>query len=223
MKRFIILTFIALVAIATPAQAADDDGLRLPCCIKGMYASGSLGASFLTDSKFKFLGAEVTESSHDPGFNISGALGYDFGNIRAEFEIAYRQARYEHFAIGAVLPGCPCVGEDDDDVSSVSFIVNGYYDFHIPDSSIVPYLGGGIGAAKVILDDNALVDDSDLVFAYQVMAGVGYEITSSITMTVGYRYFTTATPDYEIRAAPGQVIEAPLDSHEVVVGARVIF
>lgn len=216
MKRIIILIFIALVFITTPAQAADGDG-------KGMYASGNIGITLLSNSDFRFLGAEVLESSHDPGFNIGGALGYDYGNIRAEVEVAYREARYEHFSIGAVLPGCPCTGDDDDDVSAISFMANGYYDFDIEDSSLVPYLGGGLGGARIVLDDDAGIDDQDVVFAYQVMAGIGYEISSSTTLTVGYRYFRTTTPKYEITAAPGLFLEAPFESHEVIVGARFIF
>ena len=206
MKRLIVLIFIALVFITTPAQAADEGGLKLPCCIKGMYVSGNIGTTLLLDSDFSLFGIDVVQSSHDPGFNIGGALGYDFGNIRAEAEIIYRRARYEHFAVGAVIPGCPCVGDDDDDVSAASFMANGYYDFDIKDSPLVPYLGGGLGGAKVMLDDNLGIDDSDFVFAYQVMAGIGYEIASSMTLTVGYRYFATTTPKYEITAAPGSFL-----------------
>lgn len=218
-----MLVFIALVFIATPAQAQDEGGFKLPCCIEGMYASGNVGVTLLRDSDFSFFGVDVAQTSHDPGFNIGGALGYDFGRFRAEFEIAYRQARYEHFGIGAVVPGCPCAGDDDDDVSAISFMVNGFYDVHYDDSPLVPYLGVGVGAASVRLDENVDIDSTDVVFAYQVMAGIGYRLNPKLTLTAGYRYFDTADPEYSVNVAPGGLLKAPFSSHEFILGARVIF
>ena len=85
MKRLITLIFTALVFIATPVQAADEDGMNLPCCIKGMYFSGNIGATFLADSDFRFLGAEVVQTSHDPGFNIGGAYcQWNFGLLNVD-------------------------------------------------------------------------------------------------------------------------------------------
>ncbi len=226
MKRLILLIFIALVFFSTPAQAEDTDIKILPCCVEGAYISGNIGVTFLPDSEFEFFGAEVAQSSHDPGFNIGGAVGYDFGNIRAEFEVTFRTAQWDEFAAGPTVPGCPCTGPDDDHFSATSFMVNGFYDFNIENSRVVPYLGTGLGGANVRLDGNdtgLTVVDTDFVFAYQFMGGVGFEVTPSTTLTLGYRYFATTNPNFDIFLAPGSEIQVTIDAHEIVAGARFTF
>jgi len=79
MKRFILTAILALVFITTSVQAAD----------KGMYVSGNLGLSLASDTDLSTAGfPDFIEISFDPGLTIGGALGYDYGNVRAEGEIA---------------------------------------------------------------------------------------------------------------------------------------
>ncbi|MCH7649762.1 MAG: porin family protein [Nitrospinae bacterium] len=210
MKRLIVVAVLALVFITTSAHAAD----------KGMYVSGNLGVSLAADSNFRASGVDIGEISFDTGFNIGGALGYDYGEFRAEFEIAYHFWDMDELTISGILPGCPCTGPVDGDASALSFMVNGYYDFPVENSPVSPYLGGGIGGAIVTWDITGLVDDSDLAFAYQIMAGIGFEINPSTTLTVGYRFFLTEDPEVQIF---GTDVEFTVESHEFNVGARFMF
>jgi len=190
MKRFILTAVLALVFIATSAHAAD----------KGMYVSGNLGVSLAADSNFSVSGVDVFEISLDTGFNIGGALGYDYGQFRAEFEIAYHAWDTDKGTIpgvidGVVIPSCPCTGPVDGDASALSFMVNWYYDFPVVNLPVSPYLGLGIGGAIVTGDITVLGgDDSDLAFAYQIMAGIGFEINPLANLTVGYRFFSHRGP-----------------------------
>jgi OmpA-OmpF porin, OOP family len=211
MKRLILTAIFALVFITTSAQAAD----------KGMYVSGNAGLSMASDSDLSVLGFDIGEISFDPGFNVAGALGYDYGSIRAEFEIAYRAWDMDEFTIPLAIPPCPCTGPVDGDASALSFMVNGYYDFQITNSSLAPYLGGGIGGANVNADLGLGADDSDFVFAYQFMTGIGFEINPSTTLTLGYRYFATTDPGFDIGV--GTDLEATVSAHEFNVGARFMF
>lgn len=211
MKRLIVMAIFALVFITTSAHAAD----------KGMYVSGNLGISLLSDSDVEQSGFPTIETSFDLGFNIGGAIGYDYGNIRAEGEIAYRLNDIDEFAVlGFIFPG-------GGDVSALSFMVNGYYDLHSANSPLVPYLGLGVGFANVMVDASVggipllVADDDDLVFAYQFMAGIGYEISPTTALTVGYRYFQTSDASFSDPGFPD--VEAEIQSHEFNFGVRVMF
>ncbi len=215
MKRFILTAVLALVFIATSAHAAD----------KGMQVSGNLGVSLAADSNFSVSGVDVFEISLDTGFNIGGAFGYDYGEFRAEFEIAYHAWDTDKGTIpgvidGVVIPSCPCTGPIDGDASALSFMVNWYYDFPVVNLPVSPYLGLGIGGAIVTGDITVLGDDSDLAFAYQIMAGIGFEINPSTTLTAGYRFFLTEDPEVQIF---GTDVEFTVESHEFNVGARFMF
>ncbi len=220
MKRFLITMIFAAVFMATSAQAANGK----------MYFSGNLGVSLLSDSDINRPGAFAFtgEVTYDPGFRVGGALGYDFGSFRAEGEIAYRSNDTDEGAIFGV-----CCGPVDGDVSALSFMANGYYDFHMASSPLVPYLGLGVGFANVTADITAptisslaLIDDSDIVFAYQFMAGVGYNINPTTTLTVDYRYFATSDPEFPSGPAfiPGlSDIESEYSNHSFNIGVRVAF
>jgi len=209
MKRLIVVAVLALVFITTSAHAAD----------KGMYVAGNLGISLLSDADVEQSGFPTVEASFDLGFNIGGAIGYDYGNIRAEGEITYRRNDIDEISVlGFIFPA-------GGDVSSLGFMVNGYYDFHSANSPVAPYLGVGIGLANVMVDASIggipLLDDDAWVFAYQFMAGIGYEISPTTALTVGYRYFQTSDASFPDPGFPD--VEVDAQSHEFNFGVRVMF
>ncbi len=108
MKRLLVMAIFALVFITTSAQAAD----------KGMYASGNIGLSLLSDGDASIPGLFTAEGSYDLGFMVGGALGYDFGAFRAEGEIAYRTNDFDEASSGGVT--LPAEG----DTSALSFMAN---------------------------------------------------------------------------------------------------
>jgi opacity protein-like surface antigen len=217
MKRLLVMAVLALVFIATSAQAEN----------KGMYISANAGVSFLMDSddEYPSIPGSGFDTSYDPGFNIAGAIGYDFGTIRAEGEIAYRSNDVDESS----LPGT--VSNAIGDISASSFMLNGYYDIHTRNFSLVPYLGVGIGVAHVDTDFSVsgvpfspFVDDSDTVFAYQFMAGFGVKVSPIITLTGGYRYFATTEPEFnDSTGIPPTNFDSEYRSHEVNLGVRVNF
>jgi opacity protein-like surface antigen len=217
MKRLLVMAIFALFFVTTSAQAEN----------KGMYFSGNAGVSFLFDSDDEYPGVPggTFETSYDPGFNIAGAVGYDYGNIRAEGEIAYRSNDVDESSLPGIVS--PASGS----VSALSFMVNGYYDVHTPNFSLVPYIGGGIGVAYVNADFSVsgvpfspFVDDSATVFAYQFMLGFGVEVSPTITLTGGYRYFATTEPSFDDSTGiPPTNFESEYRNHEVNFGVRVAF
>ena len=213
MKRLLVIAIFALVFITTSAQAAD----------KGMYVSGIAGLSLVPKLDQEISGARVFEPDFDPGVKIAGALGYDYGVLRAEVEIGYlTNEANDGVAIGSGS------GPVEGDVSVLSFMVNGYYDFHTANFSLVPYLGVGIGGASIdaiiiapLLAPSQVVDDSATVFAYQFMAGLGWNVSPTITLTADYRYFATTDPEFTIPGSPD--LTSDYNNHSFNLGARFKF
>ena len=67
-----------------------------------------------------------------------------------------------------------------------------------------------------VVGGNDPTDDDDIVFAYQLGAGIGYGISENLTIQAGYRYFATADPDFS-------GTEAEVASHDIYLGMRFYF
>ena len=96
-----------------------------------------------------------------------------------------------------------------------------------PDPARSGSRGGGIGVANVDFDGHGVtgpgvvMDDDDTVFAWQAIAGVGYEISSNIVLDVQYRYFNAS--DVSLTSVSGASSSADYESHAVLGGIRFKF
>jgi opacity protein-like surface antigen len=192
---------------------------------RGVYISASAGMAYLGNSDITFddipqLSGEVKS---DMGFACGGALGYDFGNIRLEGEVAYQQNDFDEGKTN-LTSGLefPLTG----DSSSLAFLCNGYYDF-TNESPFSFFITGGIGAAKVEINDINIpgsgvpgYSDDDTVFAYQGGAGVGYDINRNINFFIKYRYLGTSDLDLQF---DGVKVETDYSSHNIYAGIRITF
>ena len=128
-------------------------------------------------------------------------------------------------------------GENDIDskVSAFAFMLNAYYDINTG-SSIVPYLGGGLGMLNLSTDaestegltyGNLLIDDSDYVFAYQLAGGLGYRIESEgtdIILSVDYRYLASfEDAEFTGELAGNTTVETEFSGHYIGGGVRLAF
>ncbi|MEQ8195971.1 MAG: OmpA family protein, partial [Rhodospirillales bacterium] len=143
--------------------------------------------------------------------------GYAYpSGFRTEFELGHRG-----IDVGAVSG----VTTGSGDVDIFSFMVNGYYDFKNK-TKWTPYLGIGIGGANISADavspiSGSALDDSDLVFAYQGMAGLTYEVNERLNLFADYRYFRTADPDFTLQNSTA--VESEYADHRIMVGLRWFF
>jgi opacity protein-like surface antigen len=202
---------------ATPAASVAD-------AAEGWYVSGQAGGSFVSDAALDdptgILAALGTEVEFEPGFSVAGSVGYgfDFG-VRVEGEVNYAENDIDQFEIlGFSVDG-------DGDVSVIGFMANAWYDLDTG-GPWTPYAGGGVGAAIISVNDAAilgipLADDDDTVFAWQLGGGVGYEITPAWILSLDYRFFATADPDFT--SVGGVPFSSEYDSHRVSVGVRYTF
>lgn len=184
---------MAIAAVTVPAGEAAADGF---------YVGGFGGIGWAQDVKGNytyFFGAPyAADLETDTGFvlGIAGGYGFDFGG-RAELEFAYRSNELDRINYGG---GSSSSINGDLDVYSL--MGNFWYDFDTG-TGLMPYLGGGIGAAWVTSNDwqfsggSPHSDESDLAFAYQLGAGVNYAINETFTMGLGYRFFGTTAFELE--------------------------
>lgn len=178
---------------------------------EGPYVSGNIGLAMPIDSDVTISEEPgVTgDLESDKGLALGVAVGYGFGNIRAEGEIAYQKNDLDKISVG---------GESEDltgDTSSLAFLLNGYYDFKNK-SAFTPFISAGLGLARVEVSDDEGDDENDTVFAYQVGAGVGYAINEKVTLDLKYRYFATSDPEFD-------GVEIEYSSHNFYAGIRVAF
>ena len=188
--------------------------LALPAvCLgaNGLYGSIHGGLALATDSDVTFSDGSATEElEFDGGYTFGGAIGYIVENVRSEGEVSYQVNDVDS------VDGLPAASGQD--ISALTFLANGYYDF-TNDSPMSFYLTAGIGASKVEVDGTEGSDD-DTVFAYQLGAGVGYAASETVTWDFRYRYLGTADPEF---GEAGDTAEAEVGSHNFTVGVRFAF
>lgn len=213
MKKIIVTAFAIGIMMPLTAHAGY------------MYTTVNGGWGKLTDSTFHLPVGFVAAPKHpiDVGFNsgllISGGIGYDFGNIRAEGVIQYQKNQVNTLTI----PGYWADGGGH--VTNESFMLNGYYDIS-PHSRICPFFTAGVGVDRVkVINLSAwnntpsavnLGSSDDTVFAWQVGAGLAFAVSEQASVDITYRYFGTSSPDFD-------GVSAEIGSNDITLGLRVNF
>ena len=188
----------------------------------GFYLEGNLGYAIpdLVDASAGGIDGEV-ELKNAAVFG--GALGYRFPWVRLEFNGSYRKFDTDKVkAQGRSVSG-------NGDATAVVGLFNAYLD-HDVGGGVHPYLGGGIGGAYVKLDtgdDTPLsVDDEAGAFAWNLAAGLSYDVTDHVTLSAGYRISGLRAPTSR-PASPGvdtgNVDVDDVTSHEILIGLRYTF
>jgi opacity protein-like surface antigen len=207
MKKNLLIISVCVLAIFFSSSAYSAEGL---------YVSGNIGFAMLSDSDITDSGIPEFTMEYDTGWTLGGAFGYDMNKFRLEGEISYQANDIDKVsASGGSL-------DASGDVSSLAFLINGYFDF-VNDSAFTPYISAGLGYAQIDLNDFNIVgsgepnySQDDSVFAYQVGLGVGYAVTEKVTIDVKYRYFATEDPEFE-------TAKAEIASHNFLFGVRFNF
>lgn len=216
----LVLFLIPAVGMATPPRP-------------GPYASGFIGVSVpqntdVTSTDFLSNASFSDRVEFDPGINVGGTVGFDFGYVRMEGELSYKYSEIK--SITDQSNGAP-FRSPDGNLGVFAMLANLFVDLH-NNTPITPYLGGGVGFAAMHLSDTFGTDplgnrlllyegDDDTVFAYQAGAGLGIALNPFLTLDLGYRYFGTAKASFG--ANQDIMTELKFESHNAVVGVRVKF
>lgn len=192
-------TTLAAFALAAPAEAAG-----------GWYVSLTGGANWVDDNDFFVSSAPTTltwNTEADTGFIIAGAVGMYFGDVlsglRGEVEFSWRSNNVGGFFTSNVGPIPPTeFGIVDYDHQTFSVMANAWFDIPMG-GGFSPYVGGGIGWADTSIEGAYVCtnfctvvpfDFSDDGFAWQLGAGVNFNISPNVQLGVGYRFFQGPEP-----------------------------
>lgn len=199
------------VTLALPGSAAAAD--------YAPYASLYGGASFLEEADNEFEGGGSLESEFDTGFVVGGTAGVAIStvfDVRIELDLNYRRHAVDEIG-----------GTSDVDGTANAFGALSNYWIDVKNRTpFTPYLGGGIGLAVIDLDDVEQAgadafDDKDVVFAWQLGGGIGWDLSKRVTLGLDYRWFATTDP--ELENAADADFDSEYSSHNLIASLRYIF
>lgn len=207
------------IAIGAGAAATQDVDLTY------REDGGAFGGTGTTDTL-------VTRADLKTAANFNGSIGYDFGSIRTDLQVDYARNRIKALQIrslnGTAIPtlsatdaadfcdyeeidGCSATGNrlafaNGPKLRQLSVLANLWYD--IPVGAVVtPYVGGGVGVGGFEVEG-----EGKARFAYQLGAGVAFNISPTVAVTADYRHrwingatFTDSDdPSYSLRVGKVQ-------------------
>ncbi len=190
----------------------------------GPYAGAFIGGNALLNAK----GADSVGNfglSFDKALTGSAVLGWDFepgnpageGRIELEYSRRSNPLNRARFAEGSFKAG--------GSVTADSLLVN-FFGVHHDGSRFAPYIGAGVGvgrieSASLTVTGAPLANDSAVVLACQLGAGIDYALTDYLNVDLGYRFFSSSKPTFT--EVNGHTFAMNYVNHTAVIGLRVGF
>jgi len=168
------------------------------------------------DFTLELPGDDPAESGldYDAGYVFGVAGGYLVTpNVALELEYSYRDTDVELNYAGGI----------GGQMKASTYMANGIYTFNPIDAAgaVRPYVGLGLGASELTYEpDGGSRLGGDLTFAYQVMAGIGYEVNESWILSGEVRYLGVSEQDVSASFAS---FETSYQTFDVLVGATYRF
>ncbi|MGD0585870.1 MAG: outer membrane beta-barrel protein [Oryzomonas sp.] len=229
MKR--TLTTLALLIVAALPDISQAMPMR-----PGPYITGFIGATMprrnddVTTTDFGTTPNPTfnERARFDSGVSIGGAGGFDFGFIRLEGELSYKEADINSISDNT---GANRYRDINGNLGALAFMTNAFFDFHNY-TPVTPYVGVGIGFATLHMSNTFATDqnnnrnlmyprDDDTVFAYQLGAGLDIALNRRFSLDLGYRYFNTDWASFSRDQLTSSGVR--FESHNATVGFRTKF
>jgi len=167
----------------------------------GFYFNGGIGPAISQDLDLKqFVGPASGSVQLDPGFHFMVAGGYNFTRwLGVEMETGYIGNNIDRIGTASA----------DGFMSHIPFLANVVLRYDEDNSRLVPYLSAGAGGDSSILwmDHSLGVDgsDSDIVFAFQVSAGLRFKINEVMSAGLAYKYYYADDASWDIQNSGGRI------------------
>lgn len=230
MTLFRLLSGAAAVVLiaATPTLAADlvvDVPAYEPVSVAdtGWYLSVFGGGVWATADADD--GDQIFDFDADLGWTFGVAAGAQITDfMRGEVELSTGVVSLTDVTITGYDPVEPAVTADvvDGSASTTYLLGNVWFDLDTG-TGFTPYVGGGLGAGFVSAEGGVGLDTVDLSgwgWAYQVGAGVKFDVADNIALDLGYRY--KAVVDAEVEGGGDDAI-ANVNSHVIQAGLTIGF
>jgi len=231
------------VLACAAALSALLSGSALAADKAGFYLGAEGGVSFSESTKWQnaeelgagpatFLQGTHVNTDAGTGWVVGLNAGYRFDDMfRTELAVDYRSG----YSVSTSQAGL--LDKYNVDIDAWTFMVNGYIEpFRF--GAFKPYAGGGVGLAVVqsrnaslhfrgAFADLSLPDQTETNFAWQLGAGVAYELNERVTLDLGYRHLDAGQITVGSNTtASGGVAEhskGSLVTDAVLLGARYTF
>ena len=207
-----VICLVSLLGFSISAHAQDSDN----------YVSFGLGITETDDTSFQVAPGTI-DTEFEDDWNYSAAYGWYREGYRYEVELVVGEDDVSSHTLNG---GAPLAGPTGG-INMAGVLFNGYYDFSTA-SAFTPYLGAGLGIAMIEAEGFGVaaipdvLDDDDTVLAYQVMAGIGYEISDRTSLFAEYRYFGTDSADVTTSVSTGSVdTDLDFSSNQFRFGVRI--
>jgi opacity protein-like surface antigen len=181
----------------------------------GIYGGANLHQEADTTVKNTGIPAIDAELHTNTGWLAGISAGYQWhSGFALEGELTYRQNELDRINLLGTSIGL------DGTESALALLGNAVYRLE-NSSQFTPYIGVGIGAARLALDADAenggSFKDSATSLAFQAIAGVSCELTSSLALGLEYRYFRTADTDLSDRQGANTTkLDTEYAAHDVL-------
>ena len=191
--RFAITAALITATLAIPVAASAQEFVPGPYV--AIRAGRVLDADLnIKDEQLKKPGALTRDADGRAGWQGEAAFGYDFGGFRLEGAIGKGSTTIDRSSKAAAA-----AFDAGGKFSKLDVMANAYYDL-MPESTLTPYIGAGIGAARIsgdfakaqgLTSGATVVKDSAWALAYQGMAGVRYKASENFELDLGIRHQRT--------------------------------
>jgi opacity protein-like surface antigen len=222
-SSIICITSLA-VGVTSFASVADARfGRQHAPALPSWYLAANSSMSFIADTDLSDNvsgNVSLGELSGDDGLGFAGAIGYRPRNtgsfmdqLRFELEAGVMSNDVDN--ITSTSGALPTISGD---VQSDRLMANLYLDYNAT-SQFRPYVGVGVGVARIHLDQN-----EDTVFAYQGMIGMYYTPASFplLEFGLGYRYLGASDAELTSTTSGGK-LEFDYEVHSLEAGIRAYF
>lgn len=191
----VILLFL-LLAIGGGNVAFAETTSETPSVMPSNYIVLRGGPGWAEGSTRSPIGGQGSSEMHFKSeYDINLAYGYRFFNwLRLEGELGYVYMKLDEHTLSKTGETKDISGHD----RHLKGMLNVYADWY-NSTAFTPFVGAGIGLARVHLDTDfirsnsqpAKTDDKDTAFAYQFMAGVAWAFHPSWELELMYKYYAT--------------------------------
>lgn len=203
--RIMAAAVLAIAALTGGAAGAQD-----------YYIKGFGGWTMPDDDDFTLNDRDTGTGAssgleYDTGTVLGAGIGYDYSrSLSLEAEYVYRDA------------DARLRGGANGSTESNAWMVNALYRFRPlgPGEAVHPYAGGGIGMADLTVENAGQTFGSDYEFAWQLIGGLGYDVTPNVQLFGEARYFVI---NEESVGNGGFDFRSGYDSFDVLFGASYRF